>query len=226
MGLGISQNESAMPDAAQNLQMAQEEWAGTGVSPRANPAPLGLAAFGVTTTVLSVVNAGLLSADAVSAVVPLAFAFGGVVQFLAGMLEFRNGNTFGTVAFTSYGAFWWWYALLSWAVGAGWMKQPGADGVGVALLAWGLFTFYMWIATFRLNTTLWIVFLLAWVTIFLLAGGALGLGTPLTKWGGWSGLFCGLGAQYGSFAEIMNATCGKVVISLGPPLWTPANRKN
>ena len=74
----------------------------------ANPAPLGLVAFGLTTVVLSSINAGLLSRDALPAVVPLAFAFGGLAQILAGIMEFKNANTFGTVAFTSYGLFWWW----------------------------------------------------------------------------------------------------------------------
>jgi len=85
----------------------------------ANPAPLGLAAFGLTTVVLSAINAGLLSPEAVPAVVPLAFSFGGLAQFIAGLLEFKSGNTFSTVAFTSYGSFWWWYAFLVWTTEAG-----------------------------------------------------------------------------------------------------------
>src|ERR1700759_750766 len=80
----------------------------------ADPAPLGLAAFGLTTIVLSAINAGILPHEAVPAVVPLAFAFGGLAQLIAGIMEFRTGNTFGMVAFTSYGMFWWWFALLNW----------------------------------------------------------------------------------------------------------------
>src|SRR2546427_6737458 len=86
----------------------------------ANPAPLGLAAFGVTTVVLSTINAGLLPAEAVPAVVPLAFSFGGLAQIIAGFLEYGNGNPFGMVGFNSYGAFWWWYPFLDLRVGAGW----------------------------------------------------------------------------------------------------------
>src|SRR5579862_6348153 len=97
-----------------------------------NPAPLGLAAFGVTTVVLSSINAGWVPTEAVPAVVPLAFSFGGLAQFIAGFLEYGNGNTFGMVAFTSYGGFWWWYAFLNWTVGAGWIKAPDPRGVGVA----------------------------------------------------------------------------------------------
>src|SRR3984957_6783287 len=85
----------------------------------ANPGPLGLAGFGLTTVVLSCVNAGMLPPTAVAAVVPLAFAYGGVAQLIAGILEFKAGNTFGMVAFTSYGLFWWWFALMKWTVGAG-----------------------------------------------------------------------------------------------------------
>ncbi|HUP05236.1 MAG TPA: acetate uptake transporter, partial [Bryobacteraceae bacterium] len=103
----------------------------------ANPAPLGLAGFGLTTVVLSAINAGLLAGDAgglVAVVVPLAFAYGGVAQIIAGVLEFKNGNTFGTVAFTSYGLFWWWFALMEWTVGAGWIKPPAAQAAGATLL--------------------------------------------------------------------------------------------
>ena len=105
----------------------------------ANPGPLGLFGFGLTTVVLSCINAGILPHEAVSVVVPLAFAYGGVAQVIAGVLEFRVGNTFGMVAFTSYGLFWWWYALMNWTVGAGWLKPPAAVGIACALLMWGRF---------------------------------------------------------------------------------------
>jgi uncharacterized protein len=181
----------------------------------ANPAPLGLAAFGVTTVVLSTINAGLLPVEAAPAAVALAFSFGGLAQFIAGLLEYGNGNTFGMVAFTSYGAFWWWYAFMSLTVGAGWMKSPDVRGVGVAVLMWGVFTFYMWIPTFRTNFTLWSIFLLLWITFFLLAAGDLGLGSAWHKAGGWVGLLTGLDALYLSFAEVTNATFGRPVIAIG-----------
>src|SRR5579864_9077797 len=163
----------------------------------ANPAPLGLAGFGLTTVVLSSINAGLLTGDGptlTAVVVPLAFAYGGVGQIIAGVLEYKNGNTFGTVAFTSYGLFWWWFAFLLWTTGAGWIKPPAPVGVGVTLLMWGVFTLYMWIATFRANLALWSIFLLLWITFFLLAGGDLGLGTG--RLGGWLGLLTGIDALY------------------------------
>ena len=182
----------------------------------ANPAPLGLVGFGLTTVVLSSINAGLLTRDALPAVVPLAFAFGGLAQILAGIMEFKNGNTFGTVAFTSYGLFWWWFAFLQWTVGAGWIQPPAPAGLGVTLLLWGIFTLYMWVSTFRSNFALWSVFLLLWITFFLLAGGDFGLGTG--RLGGWIGLITGLDAMYVSFAEVTNGTFGRTVLPLGAPL--------
>ena len=180
----------------------------------ANPAPLGLAGFGLTTVVLSAINAGLLPREAISGVVPLAFAYGGLGQILAGSWEYKSGNTFGMVAFTSYGLFWWWWALLQWTVGAGWMKPPAPSGVGITLLMWGVLTFCLWIATFRLNRAVWLVFLTLWITFFLLAGGDLGLGTGAI--GGWVGLLCGLLALYTAFAEVLNATFGYAALPLGP----------
>lgn len=182
----------------------------------ANPAPLGLAGFGLTTVVLSAINAGLLPREATSAVVPLAFAYGGVAQIIAGILEFKNNNTFGMVAFTSYGLFWWWYAFLIWTIGAGWIKAPASEGIGLTLLMWGVFTLYMWIPTFRANFTVWSVFLLLWITFFLLAGGDLGWGTA--RLGGWVGLLTGIAALYASFAEVTNETFGREVLPLGSPV--------
>jgi uncharacterized protein len=188
------------------------------ITKAANPAPLGLACFGVTTVALSAVNAGLLPAEALPVVVPLAFSFGGLAQIIAGILEFRNGNTFGMTAFTAYGAFWWWYAFLLWTIGAGWIKPPHPYGVGFVLLLWGVFTLYMWIPTFRLNLTLWGIFLLLWITFFVLAGGDLGMGAPWHVAGGYLGLATGLVALYLSFAEITNETFGRTIIVVGKPI--------
>lgn len=189
--------------------------------PPANPAPLGLAGFGLTTVVLSSINAGLLTGDTptlTAVVVPLAFAYGGVGQIIAGALEYKNGNTFGTVAFTSYGLFWWWYAFLLWTAGAGWIKPPAGVAVGFTLLMWGVFTLYMWIPTFRLNFCLWTVFLLLWITFFLLAAGDMGLGAGWRVAGGRLGLITGLDALYLSFAEVTNATVKRVVLPVGGPI--------
>ncbi|MGO9480835.1 MAG: acetate uptake transporter [Candidatus Kryptoniota bacterium] len=182
----------------------------------ANPGPLGLAGFGLTTVLLSAINAGLLPKEAVPAVVPLAFAYGGVAQIIAGILEFKNGNTFGTVAFTSYGLFWWWFAFLNWTVGAKLIAPPAASGVATTLLLWGVFTFYMWIATFKSNKGIWSIFLLLWITFLLLAGGDYGFGTGMI--GGWIGLLTGIDALFVSFAEVVNSTFGRTVVSLGKPI--------
>jgi succinate-acetate transporter protein len=182
----------------------------------ANPAPLGLAGFGITTVLLSCINAGLLPADAVNAVVPLAFAFGGAAQIIAGILEYVNGNTFGLVAFTAYGTFWWWYAFMLWTVGAGWIKAPAPAAVAVALLLWGVFTLYMWVSTFRANKGVWTVFLLLWITFFLLSAGD--FGTPGAKaLGGYIGILTGIAAMYVSFAEVTNGAFGRPIIPLGVP---------
>lgn len=184
----------------------------------ANPGPLGLAGFGLTTCVLSAINAGLLPHEAVPVVVPLAFSYGGVAQLIAGVLEFRNGNTFGTVAFTSYGLFWWWFALMQWTVGAGWLKAPPASAVATVLLMWGVLTFLLWIVTFRSSKAVWSIFLLLWITFFLLAAGDFGLGSAAGKLGGYFGLITGIDALAVAFIEILNATAGRTVVPLGDPI--------
>jgi hypothetical protein len=187
----------------------------------ANPAPLGLAAFGLTTVVLSAINAGWLPPEAVPAVVPLAFAFGGLAQLVAGALEFKTGNTFGMVAFTSYGMFWWWFALLQWTIGAGWLKPPPAAASAFILLMWGIFTGLLWIVSFRLSKAVWSIFLLLTLTFFLLSLGDFHyiLGSvSFTRLGGYFGLLTGLDALFVAFLELLNATAGRVIISPGRPL--------
>jgi succinate-acetate transporter protein len=194
-------------------------------SPHANPAPLGLAGFALTTLLLSSINAGLLKGDGPSltaVVVPMAFSFGGVAQIIAGIFELKDGNTFGGVAFTSYGLFWWWYAFLFWTVGGGLLKPPAPSAVGAALLLWGVFSLGMWISTFRANRAIWCVFLLLWITFFLLAAGDLGFGATFRTAGGWMGLATGLGALYVAFADVTNATFKKTVFPLGAPILKPS----
>jgi len=184
----------------------------------ANPAPLGLVGFGLTTVMLSLVNAGVLPQGGEQVILPLAFAYGGLIQMIAGILEFRTGNTFGTTAFLSYGAFWWWFALLILGADHGVLDLSKSGGtIGVTLLAWGVFTLYMWIPTFKLSKALWWVFLTLWVTFLLLGLGAL-LGVHgLSLLGGWLGLICGLLAMYTSFGVVTNSTFGKTVVPLGAP---------
>ena len=168
----------------------------------ANPAPLGLVGFGLTTWMLSMVNAGWYDASAVPLVVASAFAFGGTAQFFAGLLEFPRGNTFGFVAFCSYGAFWWSFALFSAFFGG---KVP-AEFVGWWLVMWGVFTFYMWLATFRANRVLQLVFLTLCVTFILLGVGDWTGMVVLHRLGGYVGLVTAALALYLSAAEIINET--------------------
>ncbi len=192
-----------------------------------NPAPLGLVGFGLTTVLLSLINANLLPSDGEVVVIPLALAFGGTIQLLAGMLEYREGNTFGTVAFTSYGAFWWWWGLLVIFGGNGWIDLGGASStIGAALILWGVFTAYMWISTFKLNWGLWSVFLTLTITFLLLGFGDFLGNSSLGVAGGWVGILTGLLAMYVSFAEVANWTYDREVIPLGgAPLKSKTGRK-
>ena len=178
----------------------------------ANPAPLGLAAFALTTFVLSMINAGLVSDKAVPVVLGLALAYGGGAQLLAGMWEFRTGNTFGATAFTSYGAFW----LSFWAFETFFAKDVPTSYVGTAvglyLIAWGIFTAYMFIASFRVSVAVMIVFVLLAITFFLLGFGELSGTTGITKLGGWVGILTAIAAWYASFAGVTNATFGRTVL--------------
>jgi uncharacterized protein len=183
----------------------------------ANPGPLGLFGFGLTTCLLSSINAGFIPSASIAVVVPLAFAYGGLAQFVAGLMEFRLGNTFGGVAFTSYSMFWWWFSLLLWTLGAGWLKAPAPQGMATALLLWGVFTFLLWIVSFRLNKILWSVFLLLTITFFLLAAKDFGFGDIYGKLGGYVGLATGIDAVLLAFFELLNAVAGYTVVPLGEP---------
>ncbi len=185
-------------------------------APIANPAPLGLAAFALTTFVLSMFNAGLLGAGGEPIVFGLALAYGGVAQVLAGMWEFRTGNTFGATAFVSYGAFW----LSFWAfVQFFESKVPAADAghaVGLYLICWGIFTLYMPVASLRTTMAIAAVFALLTVTFVLLGIGNSGAHSGIIKAGGWLGLATAVAAWYASFAEVTNATFGRTVFPVRP----------
>jgi succinate-acetate transporter protein len=185
-------------------------------APTANPAALGLVGFGLTTVLLSLINAGVLPVGGEGVVIPLALAYGGFIQILAGLLEFKLGNTFGMTAFLSYGAFWWWFAFLLLFAHNGMIDISGAGPtVGVALLLWGVLTLYLWVSTFRLPRILFAIFLTLWVTFLLLGLGGVMSAPALTRLGGWLGLVCGSLAIYGSFGLVTNATWGRTVIPLG-----------
>ncbi len=177
----------------------------------ANPAPLGLFGFALTTWLLSMVNAGFLPPTTVPLVLAMAFAYGGVAQFAAGLMEMAKGNTFGFVAFCSYGAFWLSFALFVQFFAA---SVPAA-AVGWYLLVWGAFTFAMWLGTFALNRALFLIFLALWVTFVLLGLKDL-LGAPeLGLLGGYGGLITAILAFYLGAAEIINEAHGRTILPIG-----------
>jgi uncharacterized protein len=197
-------------------EAAAEAQAGAGWSV-ADPGPLGLAAFALTTFVLSMFNADLVSKAGEPVVLGLALAYGGIAQVLAGMWEFRTGNTFGAVAFTSFGAFW----LSFWAYVALYAheipnKVDAGHAVGLYLIGWGIFTTYMFVASLRTTVAISVVFALLAVTFFLLGIGNSGAHTSIVKLGGWFGLATAVAAWYASFAAVTNSTFGRTVLPVKP----------
>jgi uncharacterized protein len=182
----------------------------------ADPGPLGLAAFALTTFVLSMVNAGLIDKTAEPVVLGLALAYGGGAQLLAGMWEFRKGNTFGATAFSSYGAFW----ISFWAFVTFFAKDVPASeagaAVGLYLIAWGIFTTYMFIASLRTTGAIALVFVLLAITFLVLGFGNAQESENIIKLGGYLGLATALAAWYASFAGVTNSTFGKVVLPVKP----------
>jgi uncharacterized protein len=187
----------------------------------ADPAPLGLAAFALTTFVLSVFNAGLIGTGE-TVVLGLALAYGGIAQFAAGMWEFVRGNTFGALAFASYGGFWisfWWLVEHLPADAKG---RDLTHGVGVYLLAWAIFTGYMFVASLRVSGAVMAVFFFLTLTFLFLAIGDFVVKTGATtvggwtKFGGWLGIITALLAWYASFAGVTNSTFKRTVLPTMP----------
>jgi succinate-acetate transporter protein len=180
----------------------------------ADPAPLGLAGFALTTFILSFTNTGLFHVEPV--VFGLAFAYGGIGQFAAGMWEFAKGNTFGATAFCSYGAFW---VSYWWLTGHNAAELPAADAhkaIGMYLLAWGLFTGLMSIAATRVNMAVLTVFVLLTLTFLLLAWGEFANSTGITKTGGYAGLLTAAAAWYTAIAGVTSFTFGRALLPVGP----------
>jgi len=193
----------------------------------ADPGPLGLAGFAGTTFVLSMINSGLVGdkthpgGGLLPLVAALALAYGGVAQLLAGIWEFRTGNTFGAVAFSSYGAFWisFFFIVQSVAANAG---SEVFSGLGLYLWMWGIFTVYMFIASLRTTGAVALVFLLLAITFIVLGIGnsALAGTTSVTngtiKLGGYLGIVTAIAAWYASFASVINSTFGRIVAPVFP----------
>lgn len=172
-----------------------------------NPAPLGLCAFALTTFVLSAANAKLFSGATV--VIGLAAFYGGLAQLLAGMWEFKVGNTFGATAFTSYGAFW-----LAVAATLQLHLVPNPAAFGFFLLGWTIFTTLMLIASLRLNMALITVFALLTVTFLMLALGEFGF--PTGQLGGWLGLATAFAAWYTALAGLLVSVGSPLTLPIGP----------
>jgi len=182
----------------------------------ADPAPLGLAALGISTLMLSAVNSGWIGDAATTAVLSMAIPFGGGAQVLAGMWAFRRGNTFAATAFTSFGAFWLSYwLLLTYFLGP--VAKTGGAGeasqiLGMYFFAWGLFTAYMFLASLAGARAVQSVFALLTLTFFALCIGEWGASTTWHHIGGYLGIATAVAAVYTSFADVTNANFGRRIL--------------
>jgi uncharacterized protein len=193
----------------------------------ADPAPLGLAAFALTTFIFSFVNAGIIvqgenpSQQIINLYLPLALIYGGLAQLIAGLFEFRNQNTFGLTGFVSYGAFWIGLATMN-IFARQFEIAPSqlATAQGWFFLGWAIFTFIMLIASFGLNAGLITTFVLLFATFVLLAigdllGGPEGAGGPFVHIGGYVGIVTAIVAWYVAAADLINDTLGRTVLPVG-----------
>ena len=183
----------------------------------ADPGPLGLAGFALTTFMLSSFNSGLAPKSAEVVVLGVALFYGGIAQLFAGMWEFAKGNTFGALAFSSYGAFWmsFWY-LVSHGKDLPTTGTDAAKGIGVFLLAWTIFTLYMTVVASRLSGILFLLFAILTVTFAFLTMGEFGGSSAMTHIGGWLGLITAFVAWYASFAGVLNNTAKRTIMPTWP----------
>jgi uncharacterized protein len=184
----------------------------------ANPGPLGLMAFGMTTVMLNIHNAGLIPISGI--ILAMGVFYGGVAQVIAGIMEWRKNSTFGMTAFLSYGFFWLTFvgifAFPKWIGSSALDLGATSTALGYYLLAWGLFTGLMFVGTLRINRSLQTVFLSLTVLFVLLALGEWTGNATITKIAGWEGIFVGLSAVYGSIAQVWNELYGRVILPIGP----------
>ena len=179
----------------------------------ANPAPLGLAGFGLTTVLLNIINAGLVPIESVGIILPMGLFYGGLAQLAAGMWVFKKGNTFGATAFSSFGCFWFAFAFILLFESLGIIQPVPVEGLAIFLVGWGIFTGYMTIGTFRISVALQVIFITLTILFFLLAIGQF---VPIVHTiAGWEGIFCGFSALYTSAGTVINETWGRNVVPLG-----------
>jgi len=181
----------------------------------ANPAPLGLLGFGMTTVLLNLHNAGFYELN--SMILAMGICYGGAAQIVAGIMEWRKGNTFATTAFLSYGLFWFSLVALIVLPKLGWATASDATAMAAYLVMWGLFTAVMFIGTLRLHVAGQVVFGSLTILFFLLAfGDFINTGPGFKQFTGYEGIFCGFSAVYAGLAQVLNEIYGKVILPLGP----------
>lgn len=174
----------------------------------ANPAPLGLLGFGMTTVLLSLHNAGgILALDGIT--LAMGIFVGGLAQVIAGLMEYKNGNTFGTVAFTLYGMFWLTFVATHIGMPGMGFEEPS---IATYLLLWGILTLFLFIGTLKGRVSLKIVFITLTVTFFLLSAGHFTGVDAIVTAGGAVGLVCGLAAMYTAFAEVLAEQHGREIL--------------
>jgi uncharacterized protein len=178
----------------------------------ANPAPLGLMGFGMTTILLNLHNAGVFELG--SMILAMGIFYGGVAQVIAGIMEWKKGNTFGTTAFTSYGLFWLSLVAIILFPEMGIAKAPGNSAMVAYLLMWCIFTGVLFIGTLKLNRALQIVFATLTVLFFLLALGDFTGNLSIKHIAGYEGIVCGFSAVYAALAQVINELYGKVVLPI------------
>jgi len=199
----LAQNRSPLTEALIKIQ-----------DTTANPAPLGLMGFGMTTVLLNLHNAGLYSLGTM--ILAMGIFYGGISQVIAAIMEFKKNNTFGLTAFGSFGLFWFTLAFLIIMPAMGWGNAPETPAMVAYLVMWGIFTGVMFIGTLRLNRALQVVFASLTILFFLLAIGDGTGSVVVTRIAGIEGIFCGLSAVYAALAQVLNSVYGKTVLSLGP----------
>lgn len=179
----------------------------------ANPAPLGMMGFGLTTILLNLQNVGALSAGSV--VLALGILCGGVAQLVAGLMEWRKRNTFGTVAFVGFGLFWVSLGAMLAAPRLGFGAMGDRSDMAAYLFVWGLFSVVLFVATLKMNRAVMVVFFALTLLFFLLAVADATGSARLQRIAGWEGILCGLGAIYVGAAQIVNEVWGRPVLPLG-----------
>ncbi|QZA78572.1 acetate uptake transporter [Deefgea tanakiae] len=179
----------------------------------ANPAPLGLMGFGMTTVLLNLHNLGLFGNSAM--ILAMGIFYGGIAQVIAGILEWKKGNTFGTTAFTSYGCFWLSLVGLLVLPKLGWAEAASSSAMGAYLLMWGIFTAFLFVGTLKMDKVSQFVFGSLTVLFALLALGDFTEIAVIKQIAGVVGIACGSAAIYAAMAQVLNEVYGKTVLSVG-----------